>query len=359
MISINFIESNFPKGIVTLVGARPAMGKSAFAISMAINLAKRNQKFIYFSLEMEKEWLVNRIKLQTDEKEYAAIKERFIIDDTPGLKISQVRKQLKTIPADYIFIDYLQLMTPDCRQESPEAELKSFIWGLKELAEEYNTAIIILSQLNRSGSHCPDKSDISVLTADDLDGIHITFLHREGYYRRIFEHYCNGKLINEKTMFVSYKESLPYVTYLYFDTQTTKMSMWYSWSRFKKEIANSNMLIHFDENKIDAFEKSDDSNMIFIEASVPKTSKEKTQELASMLLSQIQEVRFCKSQNLEMLILVQSPLDAGFTYKELENIKEFISTNFPADAIIPKVQMGVAEREDDNIKIICICNSIG
>ena len=62
---------------------------------------------------------------------------------------------------------------------------------------------------------------------------------------------------------------------------------------------------------------------------------------------------------MDVLILVQIPLDAGFTYKELENIKEFIRTNFPADAIISKVQMGVAEREDDNIKIICAFNCIG
>lgn len=228
MISINFIESNFPKGIVTLVGARPAMGKSAFAISMAINLARRNQKFIYFSLEMDKERVIDRIKLQTDEKEYASIKERFIIDDTPGLKISQVRKQLETAletaPADYIFIDYLQLMTPDCKQESPRTELQSVIWGLKELAEEFNAAIIVLSQVNRSGSHCPDKSDISLLTADDLEGVHITFLHREGYYHHIFECYCNGNLISEKTMFVSYKEALPHVTYLFLDRETTEMS---------------------------------------------------------------------------------------------------------------------------------------
>ncbi len=60
MISNHFIENNFPKGIVTLVGARPAIGKSAFAISMAINLARRNQKFIYFSLEMDKERVIDR-----------------------------------------------------------------------------------------------------------------------------------------------------------------------------------------------------------------------------------------------------------------------------------------------------------
>lgn len=135
--------------------------------------------------------------------------------------------------------------------------------------------------------------------------------------------------------------------------------MWYSWPRFKKEIANSNMLIHFDENEINAFEKSDDSNMTFIEASISKTSKNRSQELANMLFSQIPEVLLCKSQNMDVLILVQIPLDAGFTYKELENIKEFIRTNFPADAIISKVQMGVAEREDDNIKIICAFNCIG
>ena len=359
MISNNIIEINFPKGIVTLVGARPAMGKSAFAISMAINLAKRNQKFIYFSLEMDKEQVIERIKQQTDEKGYGTIKERIIIDDTPGLKISHVRKLLENVPTDYIFIDYLQLMTSDCKQESPKAELQSFIWALKELAEEFNVAIIVLSQVNRGGSHCPDKSDISVLSADDLEGIHITFLHREWYYHRIFKRYCNGYLISGKTMFVSYKEALPHVTYLYFDAQTTKMSMWYSWPRFKKEIANSNMLIHFDENEINAFEKSDDSNMTFIEASISKTSKNRSQELANMLFSQIPEVLLCKSQNMDVLILVQIPLDAGFTYKELENIKEFIRTNFPADAIISKVQMGVAEREDDNIKIICAFNCIG
>ena len=335
------------------------MGKSAFAISMAINLARRNQKFIYFSIEMEKKQISERIKLQTDEKEYAAIKGRIIIDDTPSLKISQVRKQLETVPADYIFIDYLQLMTPDCRQESPRAELKSFIWGLKKLAEEFNAAIIVLSQINRSESHCPDKSDISVLTADDLEGVHITFLHREGYYHRIFECCCNGNLISGKTMFISYKGALPHVTYLFLDRETTKMSMWYSWSRFKKEIANSNMLIHFDENEFATFEKSDDSNMIFIEASVPKTTKDRSQELVKILLLQIPKVKLCKSQNFKILILVQIPLNAGFTYKELENIKEFVSTNFSADAIIPKVQMGVAERDDNNIKIICAFNSIG
>lgn len=358
MISNNFIESNFPKGIVTLVGARPAMGKSAFAISMAINLAKRNQKFIYFSLEMDKEQVIERITLQTDEKGYGTIKEKFIIDDTPGLKISHVRKRLENVSADYIFIDYLQLMTSDCKQESPRAELQSFIWGLKELAEEFNVAIIVLSQVNRRGSHCPDKSDILVFSTDDLEGIHITFLHRESYYHRIFECCYNGNLIG-KTMFVSYKKALPHVTYLFLDKETTKMSMWYSWSRFKKEIANSNMLIHFDENEINAFEKSDDSNMTFIEASISKTSKNRSQELANMLFSQIPEVLLRKSQNMDVIILVQIPLDAGFTYKELENIKEFISTNFPADAIISKVQMGVAEREDDNIKIICAFNCIG
>ncbi len=357
MISNNFIDSNFPKGIVTLVGARPAMGKSTFAISMAISLARRNQKFIYFSLEMDKERVVDRIKLQTDEKEYAMIRESFIIDDTPSLKISSVRKQLESFPVDYVFIDYLQLMGTDSKKESPEVELKSLIWDLKKLAEKLNVAFIALSQINRRGSHCPDKSDIAVLSTDDLKGIHITFLHREGYYYRINERYCNGNIISEKTMFVSYKEELSHVTYLYFDTGKIEMSVWYSWARFKKEIANSNMLIHFDENELAAFEKSDDSDMIFIEASVPKTAQNRSQELANMLLSQIPKVRLCKSQNLEVLIFVQIPLDAGFTYKELKNINEFLNANLFADAILG-IQIGVAVREDDDIKIICAFNCI-
>ena len=205
MISNHFIENNFPKGIVTLVGARPAIGKSAFAISMAINLARRNQKFIYFSLEMDKERVIDRIKLQTDEKEYASIKERFIIDDTPGLKISQVRKQLETAPADYIFIDYLQLMAPDCKQESPRTELQSFIWGLKELAEEFNAAIIVLSQTSRNG-------DLGIRSGI-LAEINVAILFRSNSYHQL--------------IYKSYMGHNSCITHFYFDHDTTEVIDYY------------------------------------------------------------------------------------------------------------------------------------
>lgn len=64
MISQNFIEDNFPKGKLTLVGGRLSVGKTAFAITLAVSMAKRNQKVIYFSLEMGKDQLVKRIMLQ-------------------------------------------------------------------------------------------------------------------------------------------------------------------------------------------------------------------------------------------------------------------------------------------------------
>lgn len=67
MISQNFIESNFPKGKLTLVGGRPNIGKTSFAISLAISMAEQNQRVIYFSLEMTKEQLIKRIRLQNEQ----------------------------------------------------------------------------------------------------------------------------------------------------------------------------------------------------------------------------------------------------------------------------------------------------
>ena len=108
MISQNFIESNFPKGKLTLVVGRPSIGKTSFAISLAISMAEQNQRVIYFSLEMTKEQLIKRIRLQNEQ---IAIGESIVIDDISQTKPSYVRSQLETKSIDYILIDYIQLIT--------------------------------------------------------------------------------------------------------------------------------------------------------------------------------------------------------------------------------------------------------
>ena len=115
MISQNFIESNFPKGKLTLVVGRPSIGKTSFAISLAISMAEQNQRVIYFSLEMTKEQLIKRIRLQNEQ---IAIGENIVIDDISQAKPSYVRSQLETKSFDYILIDYIQLMEAD-NQELP------------------------------------------------------------------------------------------------------------------------------------------------------------------------------------------------------------------------------------------------
>ena len=148
MISQNFIEDNFPKGKLTLVGGCPSVGKTAFAISLAISMAKRNQKVIYFSLEMTREQLVRRIILQN---RHLATEENITICDAPAIKLSEVRNQLETQSFDYILIDYLQLMKAENRELSDEDEVSSIICGLKNLAREFEIPIIALSQTSRNG----------------------------------------------------------------------------------------------------------------------------------------------------------------------------------------------------------------
>lgn len=102
MIGDWFIEDNYPKGVLTLIGGRPAVGKTAFGITLAISLAKQNKKCIYFSLEMGLDQLLMRMRLQLDENGYETITDKIIIDDTPAASVNHIRNHLKDTPADYI-----------------------------------------------------------------------------------------------------------------------------------------------------------------------------------------------------------------------------------------------------------------
>ena len=149
MISQNFIEDNFPKGKLTLVCGCPSVGKTAFAVTLAVSMAKRNQKVIYFSLEMGREQLDKRIMLQN--RPHLAIEENIAICNTPAIKLSEVRSQLEIQSFDYILIDYLQLIKADNQNLSYEEGLSLTVCSLKEMAEEFDVPIIALSQIDRKG----------------------------------------------------------------------------------------------------------------------------------------------------------------------------------------------------------------
>lgn len=167
MISQNFIENNFPKGELTLVGGCPSVGKTAFAVSLAISMSERNQKVIYFSLEMDREQLLKRI---TRQNMRMTIGENITICDTPFAKMSDVRSQFELQPSDYIIIDYAQLMEAENKELSGEDEVSSIICGLRNLARELRIPIIALSQMSRNG-------DLGI-RSDDLAGINVSILSR-------------------------------------------------------------------------------------------------------------------------------------------------------------------------------------
>lgn len=202
MISQNFIESNFPKGKLTLVVGRPSIGKTSFAISLAISMAEQNQRVIYFSLEMTKEQLIKRIRLQNEQ---IAIGESIVIDDISQTKPSYVRSQLETKSIDYILIDYIQLMEADNQELSREEIVSSIVCELKKLAIELDVPIIALSQTSRNG-------DLGIRSGI-LAEINVAILSRSNSYHQL--------------IYKSYMGHNSYITHFYFDHDTTEVIDYY------------------------------------------------------------------------------------------------------------------------------------
>lgn len=199
-----------------LVAARPSMGKTAFVLNIAQHVAfKANKAVAIFSLEMSKEQLVNRLfslEAQVDSQslrtgnlkdedwekliESAGIigKSKLIIDDTPGISISELRSKCRKFKLehglDLIIIDYLQLMTGRVggRSESRQQEISEISRSLKGLARELNVPVIALSQLSRAVEQRPDHrpmlSDLRESGAIEQDADVVMFIYRDDYYNK-------------------------------------------------------------------------------------------------------------------------------------------------------------------------------
>jgi len=196
-----------------LVAARPAMGKSAFALNIATNAAvKANTPVAIFSLEMSKEQMTNRIlcseamvdsnkvrtgKIDDDDwtKLAAASGElsegQIFIDDTPGISIMEIRAKCRKLKLEknigLVVIDYLQLVQgTGKRGASREQEISEISRSLKILAKEINVPVIALSQLSRAPEQRPDHrpmlSDLRESGAIEQDADIVMFLYRDDYY---------------------------------------------------------------------------------------------------------------------------------------------------------------------------------
>ena len=208
------------------------MGKTAFALSMALNIARQGNGVAVFSLEMSDKQLVNRLianaceipgsKIRSgdlSELEWTQLLNRiqelqglpFYVDDTSNLPITELRSKAQRLVREHdvklILIDYLQLMTAGQKLGSREQEVSTISRSLKELAKDLSIPIIALSQLNRkledrgNKDKRPQLSDLRESGAIEQDADIVCFIHRPEYYTRsdIDE---NGNNIKGKAEFI-------------------------------------------------------------------------------------------------------------------------------------------------------------
>ena len=190
MISSDFILNHFPVGTLSLVKGVPAVGKTSFAISVALRLAQSNRRVLYFSLEMSRLRLVDRMKLQIEENELQDLKSRIVIDDTPQISLGQICSKLERISVDYVLVDYIQLLSPSSLATSRKEELISILQDLKLMAEEFHVAIVGLFQLPKCFGRGEYHNDLNNLDSDDdsvvdIAGINVGLIDRDGKYTSV------------------------------------------------------------------------------------------------------------------------------------------------------------------------------
>ena len=214
-VELDYRTAGFHGSELILIAARPAMGKTAFALNIATNASvKAGIPVAIFSLEMSKEQLVNRIlcsesmvdsnkvrtgKLEEDDwtKLAGAIgplsEANIYIDDTPGINIMEIRAKCRKLKLEknigMVVIDYLQLIQGSGKRGgSREQEISEISRSLKILAKELNVPVIALSQLSRAAEQRPDHrpmlSDLRESGAIEQDADIVMFLYRDDYYNQ-------------------------------------------------------------------------------------------------------------------------------------------------------------------------------
>lgn len=211
-IDFDYRTSGLQNSDLILIAARPSMGKTAFALNIAENIAlNQNKGVAIFSLEMSKFQLANRLlcsnakmdaqKLRTgdlSQKDWSLITEslgnlsqaKIYIDDTPGISVAQLRSKARKLKLEkdisLVIIDYLQLMSGNLKNESRQQEISEISRGLKSIARELDIPIIALSQLSRAcearADHRPMLSDLRESGAIEQDADLVAFLYRDEYY---------------------------------------------------------------------------------------------------------------------------------------------------------------------------------
>ncbi|MCI7129523.1 MAG: replicative DNA helicase [Lachnospiraceae bacterium] len=215
-LDLDYKTAGLQPSDLILVAARPSMGKTAFVLNIAQYVAFHSDLCTaIFSLEMSKEQLVNRLfslesrvdaqKLRTgnlSDADWEKLiegagtigKSKLIIDDTPGISISEMRSKCRKYKLEHdlklIIIDYLQLMSGSGGRasDSRQQEISDISRSLKALARELHVPVIALSQLSRAVEQRPDHrpmlSDLRESGAIEQDADVVMFIYRDDYYNK-------------------------------------------------------------------------------------------------------------------------------------------------------------------------------
>ena len=208
------LTSGLQKSDLVIIAARPAMGKTAFALNVAQNAAiKSGASVLIFSLEMSKAQLGQRLLAMESRVEMQKLKTGNIerndwdrinmaldslsranihIDDTPGVSVPEMKNKCRRLKSekglDLIVIDYLQLMKAEGRADSRQQEISTLSRYLKLLAREMDCPVIVLSQLSRAPEqrqdHRPILSDLRESGSIEQDADIVMFLYRDDYYNK-------------------------------------------------------------------------------------------------------------------------------------------------------------------------------
>ena len=241
---IDNITAGLQSEELIILAARPAMGKSAFAMNLAVNIAKKNKNsqavVAVFSLEMGNDQLVSRMisseatvngfnirtgNLNPDEwrrfeaSSYKLGELNIYFDDASAVTINEIRskcrKLAQNVGLDFVVIDYLQLINSDGKYSSRQEEVSKISRSLKQMAKELKIPVLALSQLSRDAEKTPDKKPVMAHLREsgsiEQDADIICFLYREDYYNKNSNRYKEADLIVAKNRSGASGMELPFI----------------------------------------------------------------------------------------------------------------------------------------------------
>lgn len=209
-VDLDKVTTGLNRSDLVIVGARPAMGKTSFALNMARNVAMLGKKkVLFFSLEMTKEQLAERVlstearvlstKMRTGEisdEEWPRLATatallsncELYFDDTSNMTVPEMKSRIRRLrDVDAVFVDYLQLMKSGGRVESRVQEVSEITRSLKLMAKDLNIPVVVLAQLSRTTegrgkSHKPQLADLRESGSIEQDADIVIMLYRDEYY---------------------------------------------------------------------------------------------------------------------------------------------------------------------------------